>query len=83
MTRFRTVSPDSLFLPNIRHLLTRNDQSLGKRFVKFVQHRPPFQIALCDTIQFVFHTGGELVIHDVRKILDKQIIDDLPGIRRE
>ena len=60
---------------HLRHELPRLLQLYCKRLVKLAHNLYPRPVALCYFIQFLFHACGEAQVHNIRKVIDQQVIN--------
>ncbi len=51
--------------------------------VELLEHLVPLQLSASDLVEFLFHRGGEPVVHDAVEVLDEEVGDDDPDVGRE
>jgi len=66
----------------VLHLLLGGAERYGERPVELAHDRHPFQPSLRNVVEALLHVGGEINIHDLREVLDEEVVDDGPQLRR-
>ena len=51
--------------------------------IEHIHHTVPLLLAFCHLIKFLFHTGCEVVIHNVREVIHQEVIDHNTHIGRQ
>ena len=79
---FRVFSQE-LFTAHLPGVFKGSFDMLVKRELNLPDHLVPYHPALCDLIELLFHTGGEIIIEDVVKMLYQEVVHNGSDIRGE